>query len=121
MFLVFVYHLRPVSNNQQVALLTNPIWVAKTRMQLQAMQAGASASAAAASAAAAPPPHASTAGTLLRIVREEGFWGLYRGIRPSLLLVSHGAIQFAVRSPAHFAMTPLLLVASCALAPSSAN
>lgn len=87
----------------QVALLTNPIWVAKTRMQLQAMQAGAAsttssaATAATAAAAAVSQPHTSTAGTLIRIVREEGIWGLYRGIRPSLLLVSHGAIQFAVR------------------------
>jgi solute carrier family 25 folate transporter 32 len=30
------------------------------------------------------------------IVREEGFWALYKGAGPALLLTSHGGVQFVV-------------------------
>ena len=98
-----------------VALLTNPVWVVKTRLQLQARggmapaaaRGGSAAGAAAAPAArAAAPPRpprpplrrygGGVRGTVRAIVAEEGVRGLYRGLLPSLLLVSHGAIQFAV-------------------------
>ncbi|KAL4423143.1 hypothetical protein ABPG77_007796 [Micractinium sp. CCAP 211/92] len=119
-----------------VCFLTNPIWVVKTRLQLQRRtldQAAAAARAAAAEAAAggsiAAGVAAGAAGAsraagaavgvprqllgsaagescaveyrgffhaFVQIARCEGLRGLYRGLLPSLLLVSHGAIQFAV-------------------------
>lgn len=111
-----------------VCLVTNPIWVVKTRLQLQqqnlvkrnmaASAGGAGAKAAtetarrgvarmAAAAAAAGtssvpqsmPPAATYSGfvdCLYQVAAKEGLRGLYRGLLPSLFLVSHGAIQFTV-------------------------
>uniref|UniRef100_A0A8R7Q177 Mitochondrial folate transporter/carrier n=1 Tax=Triticum urartu TaxID=4572 RepID=A0A8R7Q177_TRIUA len=63
-----------------VCLFTNPIWLVKTRMQLQT------------------PGHTSSysgfSDALRTIRKEEGWRALYRGIGPGLLLVTHGAIQF---------------------------
>lgn len=63
-----------------VCLFTNPIWLVKTRMQLQT------------------PGHASPysgfSDALRTILKEEGWLALYRGIGPGLMLVTHGAIQF---------------------------
>ncbi|CAI5489293.1 unnamed protein product [Closterium sp. Naga37s-1] len=67
-----------------VVLLTNPIWLAKTRLQLQG-----------AMDPKGPPHHAAAPNAIWSIVKEEGVRGLYRGIGPSLVLVSHGAIQMA--------------------------
>ena len=74
------------------SLLTNPIWLVKTRLQLQREGGGAAA------AAGAPPQtqYRGTAHALVTIAREEGLRGLYRGLGPALLLVSHGMIQFAL-------------------------
>lgn len=76
-----------------VSLLTNPIWVAKTRLALQERGGGLK--------------HVGTttnnsktmrynglADCLYSIAKNEGLPGLYKGLTPSLLLVSHGAIQF---------------------------
>lgn len=70
------------------ATLTNPIWLIKTRLQLQAN--------AAATNARLPKParyngFLHCAGC---IVKEEGAPGLFRGLLPGLFLVSHGAVQF---------------------------
>lgn len=62
-------------------LLTNPIWVVKTRLCLQYDAAG--------SAEYRGMVHA-----LAEIYRTEGIRGLYRGFVPGMLGVSHGAIQF---------------------------
>jgi solute carrier family 25 folate transporter 32 len=71
-----------------VAVLTNPIWVAKTRLQLQRRPG----------ALGAPPADAARytglVHALRRIAADEGLRGLYRGLGPSLALVSHGALQF---------------------------
>lgn len=72
------------------SLLTNPIWLVKTRLQLQREGGGVVPGA---------PPHTlyrGTAHALVTIAREEGLRGLYRGLGPALLLVSHGMIQFAL-------------------------
>jgi solute carrier family 25 folate transporter 32 len=64
-----------------MALVTNPVWVVKTRMQLQLMN----------------PKGKFYRGFIDGVrstYREEGVKGLYRGIGPAVLLVSHGALQF---------------------------
>ncbi len=63
---------------------TNPIWVAKTRLQLQR------------NGVTAPGQYSGFLHCLVQISTKEGVAGLYKGLLPSLLLVSHGAIQFAV-------------------------
>lgn len=65
------------------SLLTNPIWLVKTRLQLQR------------DAGAVGAYHGSIH-AVRSILREEGVRGLYRGLTPALLLVSHGMVQFAV-------------------------
>ncbi|KLU88809.1 solute carrier family 25 member 33 [Magnaporthiopsis poae ATCC 64411] len=69
-----------------VQVLTNPVWVLKTRML----------SSDRGSAGAYPSMWAGAA----RIWRGEGLAGFYRGLGISLLGVSHGAVQFAVYEPA---------------------
>ncbi|XP_074308925.1 folate transporter 1, chloroplastic isoform X1 [Silene latifolia] len=64
-----------------VSFCTNPVWLIKTRLQLQT------------------PLHqtrqySGVYDALRTILKEEGWTALYRGIGPSLFLVSHGAIQF---------------------------
>ena len=69
----------------QVCLLTNPVWVIKTRLQLQ-RGAGWLARPGTALPAAARR-YRGVAHAAREIAREEGFRGFYRGIWPSLLLV----------------------------------
>ncbi len=80
--------------NLQVCLLTNPIWLVKTRLQLQRLPLTGAAPAAAAAAAGGRPAAAATQlyngflDALVRIGREEGLRGYYKGLGPSLVLVS---------------------------------
>lgn len=62
------------------AVLTNPIWVLKTRMLSSGRKA--------------PGAYSSVTDGVLSIYRNEGLLGFYRGLVPSLFGVSHGAIQF---------------------------
>ncbi|KAJ8764276.1 hypothetical protein K2173_006016 [Erythroxylum novogranatense] len=64
-----------------VCLCTNPIWLVKTRLQLQ-------------SSLHQTRLYSGLYDALRTILREEGWSALYRGIVPSLFLVSHGAVQF---------------------------
>lgn len=98
-------------------LLLHPVFTVKTRLQLQ-LNLATDATAASAPASASPsvasaggkPAGAALPGSLLpasqrdnytsswtavrRMIQEEGVLSLYRGFGPSMLLVSHGAIQF---------------------------
>ena len=71
--------------------LTNPIVMVKTRLQLQGkdiVDAGKSVS------VGGSRPYVGMLDAFSRIVREEGFFSLYRGLGPSLVLVSNGSLQF---------------------------
>ncbi|KAL1877609.1 hypothetical protein VTK73DRAFT_8433 [Phialemonium thermophilum] len=67
-------------------VLTNPIWVLKTRMLSSDRTA----------AGAYPSMWVGA----VRLFRKEGLRGFYRGLGVGLLSVSHGAVQFAVYDPA---------------------
>ena len=62
------------------AILTNPIWVIKTRMLSTSRNA--------------PGAYRSISHGTVDLYRTEGLRGFYRGLLPSLFGVSHGAIQF---------------------------
>lgn len=68
--------------------VTNPVWLIKTRMQLQMKRAAKEHNMTA--------PYNGMLDACRTIVREEGFWALYKGTGPALLLVSHGGVQFVV-------------------------
>eukprot|EP01029_Cantina_marsupialis_P009115 TRINITY_DN2133_c3_g1_i1.p1 TRINITY_DN2133_c3_g1~~TRINITY_DN2133_c3_g1_i1.p1 ORF type:complete len:318 (+),score=68.04 TRINITY_DN2133_c3_g1_i1:103-1056(+) len=61
-------------------LLLNPIWLIKTRLQLQTN--------------AHTAPYRGMVDVVTRVIKEEGLFALYKGIIPALWLVSHGVIQF---------------------------
>jgi solute carrier family 25 folate transporter 32 len=65
------------------ATLTNPIWLIKTRLQLQVSSGSDKA-----------VRYKGVMHCARCIVAEEGFTGLFRGLLPGLLLVTHGAVQF---------------------------
>lgn len=69
-----------------MVFLSNPIWLIKTRMQLQRM----------AGAHKQQRLYSGFADAALTIVREEGVPALYKGTVPALFLVSHGVVQFMV-------------------------
>lgn len=73
-----------------VSVVTNPIWVVKTRLQLQEQSIAGKAS------RGAKRMYKGTLDCFRTIVRDEGVSGLYKGLLPSLILVSHGAIQLAL-------------------------
>jgi len=68
-----------------MVLITNPVWLVKTRLQLQ--QSGS---------LEAARPYKGMFDAFHRIIVEEGVRSLYRGVLPALLLTSHGAIQLVV-------------------------
>ncbi|XP_051140067.1 folate transporter 1, chloroplastic isoform X3 [Andrographis paniculata] len=64
-----------------VCLCTNPVWLVKTRLQLQTPQQAR--------------PYSGFHDALRTILKEEGWRALYKGLVPGLFLqVTHGAIQF---------------------------
>ncbi|KAJ4723530.1 Folate transporter 1, chloroplastic [Melia azedarach] len=64
-----------------VCLCTNPVWLVKTRLQLQ-------------TPLHQTRPYSGLYDAFTTILKEEGWRSLYRGIVPGLFLVSHGVIQF---------------------------
>lgn len=77
-------HLLAASEAGLVTLLiTNPIWIVKTRLCLQY-------------SSASPVKYNGTIDCLVKIYQADGFKGYYKGLLPGIFGVSHGAIQFMV-------------------------
>ena len=87
--------------------LTNPLWLIKTRLQLQnsilqsQLQTTTTTTTTTAAAAASTtqqlqvkPPYRGAFHAAFVIIQEEGILALYKGSVPALMLVSHGGIQF---------------------------
>lgn len=64
-------------------LITNPIWIVKTRLCLQYGSDG-------------PTKYNGTIDCLVKIYQADGFKGYYKGLLPGIFGVSHGAVQFMV-------------------------
>ncbi|KAJ0982346.1 hypothetical protein J5N97_010601 [Dioscorea zingiberensis] len=78
------YHLISATEaGALVCLFTNPIWLVKTRLQLQ-------------TSLLQNRPYSGFFDALRTILNEEGWRAFYKGAGPGLILVSHGAIQFTV-------------------------
>lgn len=80
-----------------MVVCTNPIWLIKTRMQLQLKRVEAEH--AAGGGGASPGrngvrPYRNMVDAARTIVREEGPLALYKGAAPAMMLVSHGGVQF---------------------------
>ncbi len=73
--------------------ITNPMWLIKTRMQLQ-MKKAQEEQLAKLPSQRIKPPYRNFLDAAQTIIREEGFLALYKGTGPALMLVSNGAIQF---------------------------
>lgn len=70
-----------------MVVFTNPIWLIKTRMQLQIKKI-------AMSHKGIKRPYSGMVDAARTIVRDEGPLALYKGAVPAMLLVSHGGVQF---------------------------
>jgi len=69
-----------------MVFLTNPVWLIKTRMQLQMKKS--------ADSFGLKKPYDGLVDAARTIVKEEGFLALYKGVIPALMLTSHGGVQF---------------------------
>ena len=72
--------------------LTNPIWLIKTRLQLQSSYLEGSKTGG--QTQRLRPAYRGIFHAARTIVQEEGFLALYKGSIPALMLTSHGGIQF---------------------------
>ena len=80
-----------------MVLCTNPLWLIKTRMQLQMkryQQQQQKTLVSNVSGEKIKPPYRNMLDAARTIVREEGPLALYKGAIPAMMLVSHGGVQF---------------------------
>ncbi|CAO1628851.1 unnamed protein product [Parajaminaea phylloscopi] len=82
----FVNHiLSALTAGAASTVCTSPLWVVKTRFMLQSTKPRSPNE---------PPPYKHTLDAFIRIMQSEGPRGFYRGLLPSLMGVSHVAVQF---------------------------
>lgn len=72
-----------------MVMFTNPMWLIKTRLQLQGSTA---------EGVAKHRQYSGIVDAVVTIGKEEGIRGFYKGIIPGLLLTSHGAVQVRYNS-----------------------
>jgi len=77
--LPYEYLMASAGSGTITTLCTNPIWLVKTRMELQTP---------------GNEPYKGLVHALRTIVKQDGAKGLYKGIAPALVLVSNGGMQF---------------------------
>lgn len=82
--------LAGVGAGSVMVFLTNPIWLAKTRLQLQGTYSHK------VDGAVTVKKYTGLLDVLVSVYRHEGLPGLYKGLTPALILTSNGAIQFAL-------------------------
>jgi len=73
-----------------IVFVTNPVWLIKLRLQLQMKQASQNLD------VKSVTQYNGVFDAFRKIVRADGFLGLYKGIGPALILTSHGGVQFVV-------------------------
>jgi len=76
-----------------MVVCTNPIWLIKTRMQLQLKHIEAE-HVIHGSSTDVKPPYKNMFDAARTIVKEEGVLALYKGAAPAMMLTTHGGIQF---------------------------
>mmetsp|Transcript_13434 Transcript_13434/g.19219 ORF Transcript_13434/g.19219 Transcript_13434/m.19219 type:complete len:378 (+) Transcript_13434:124-1257(+) len=86
------------SSGAIMVLFTNPVWLIKTRMQLQMkrLQEKVLMDNKNILHTDIKPPYKNMLDAFQTIIREEGPFALYKGAIPALMLVSHGGVQFVV-------------------------
>ncbi|KAG9518034.1 peroxisomal membrane protein PMP47A [Aureobasidium sp. EXF-12298] len=77
-------------------LITNPIWVVNTRMTARKNESDESALPTEEGAKPKKKLSPSTIGTLLAIIKDEGFMRLFAGVLPALVLVINPILQYTI-------------------------
>ncbi|KAJ8903386.1 hypothetical protein NDN08_004494 [Rhodosorus marinus] len=77
-----VHMTSAVSAGVVTALATSPLWVIKTRMQVEPATPGSK------------PEYSTIGQSLKKVVGDEGFFALYKGLFPTLIGLLHVAVQF---------------------------
>lgn len=79
-----VHMLSAITAGVTVATITCPLWLVKTRMQLQSQVPGAQ------------RRYRNSFHCVAEVIKNEGFFALYRGLGASYLGVMEGTLQFVI-------------------------
>ena len=77
-------------------LLTNPIWVVNTRMTARKSESNEGALPTKEGQSSESDSSPSTIGTLLKIIKQDGFLRLFAGVLPALVLVLNPILQYTI-------------------------